>query len=298
MIEKVYNSKFFKIFVAFIYSLLFYIGYIDFLNVWFDYAGFNIIDERRDNLYLLLSTFFFCLFPLFFYNGFNRISAYYCIFIYFMLYIPIIITFFFNLKGNAFYVIYLDVLFMISMILLFLADNFTIRKFYVFPMRFDIFKISLFLCVIISLYMAVVYRNSLRFVGIEEMYEHRAKNAQIGSDIFTSYLSVWLYNVFIPICLGYSFFSKKKIYFIVASLACVLVYMTSAAKSVVLLPILYIAIYYFLKNRPLKGSMLSIGMGLGSLMVASLLTGLTAFSSILWMRTIGNGGFLTKFYHD
>lgn len=296
--ERFYNKKIWLYLSALLYTFIFYKGYIDFLNVWFDYAGFNIIEGRLDNLFLLILSFSFCLIPLFFYNGFNRISAYFCVFIYYMLYIPIVMIFYFNLQGDNFYVIYLDMCFMLSMIMLFFADKFTIRKFFVFPMKFDIFKISLILCIVLSLYMLIVYRNNLRFVGIEEMYEHRLKNAEIGSDIFTSYLSVWLYNVFIPVCLAYSFFSKKKLYFIIATLSCIIVYMVSAAKSVILLPVLYVAIYYFLRKRSLKGSMLSIGIGLCVLMIVALLTGMTAFSSILWMRTIGNGGYLTKYYHD
>ena len=47
----------------------------------------------------------------------------------------------------------------------------------------------------------------------------------------------------------------------------------------------------------LKNSFSTIGLGLIFLMIITLLSGLSIFSALLWMRTLGNGGMLTNYYH-
>ncbi|MFC6267714.1 hypothetical protein [Frigoriflavimonas asaccharolytica] len=293
-----YKHKILFLLIGLVYSAVFYNGYIEFLNGWFDYAGFLIIEGRRENLPFFILSFFFCILPLLFYNGFNRISSFLSIFIYYLLYVPIILTFFFNLEGSALYVSYLQFLFVLSMIILFKADKFVLKIKFRLPGDFDVFKFVLFACGFLTLYVAFVYRDNLEFVGFDHVYEHRSSNEQLGADVFTGYLSVWLHNVLIPICLSYSLFAKKKLYFIVATISAIIIYMATAAKSVLLFPLIFLAIFWFLKKRSLNYAFLSIGIVLSVVLVTTLFTGFSEFTSLLWMRTVGNGGYLTKFYHD
>lgn len=292
------KNKFIVILISLIYSYIFYIGYIDFLHPYFDYAGFHIINDRIDNILLISVTYLFVILPLFFYNGFNKISSFLCIFIYYLLYVPILFNFFFNMVGDVSYVIYMQFQFLVGMCILFSADYFQFKKRLILPFHVDIFKIMLSICILLTLYILFIYRSNLEFVSFTDVYDHRSKNVELGDDIVTNYLSVWLHNAIIPICLSYSFFSRKKIYFIIGSISCVIIYMATAAKSVLLFPILFYVIYLALKSRPLKSAFNTIGLGLISVMILTLYIGFNDFSSLLWMRTIGNGGYLTKYYHD
>lgn len=296
---KIKGNKRWHVFaIGFLYSYIFYKGYIAFLNPFFDYAGFEIIKGRLDDTFLLGITFLMAVVPLALYRGFNKISSYLCIFIYFMLYVPTIFSFFFNKIGSVEYVFYMEFQFFLGMCILFSADFFEFKKKLVLPTGFNIFKFMLFLCVILTLYILIIYRSNLQFVSFSEVYMHRSKNVELGGDVITGYLSVWLHNAIIPICLSYSFFSKKKIYFIVGSVSCVIIYMATAAKSVLIFPILFLVIFLTLRKRQFKHAFKPIGLGMIVLMLITLYFGFNEFSSLLWMRTIGNGGYLTKYYHD
>ena len=298
MIKNFFKKSYIIYIIGVIYAWVYYYGYIEFLNGYFDYAGFEIIDGRLQNDLFLLLTFSISILPLFLYRGIIKISSFLSVFIYYLLYIPIIFTFFFSLAGDVGFVILRQILFMIGMMIIFYADRFAFKKVIVFPTSFDIFKIVLFLCFAIAFYIAFVYRSNLQLVNFEEVYAQRSANQDFGNDNITGYLSVWLLNVLVPLCIVYSFFSKKKIYFIAGAFACLILYMATAAKSAVFMPIIMYGLYRLLLTKNLLRSFNIIGLALIVILLFSLMFEFNVYSSILWARTVGNGGSLTKYYYD
>lgn len=298
MFKKVYQKKYFKILLAFIYSYLFYYGYQEFLYQVFEYMGFTIVPHRIDNFLLVAYTYLLAIIPVFLHKGILKISSFLCIFIYLILYVPIIFTFFFQRESNVLYIMYIQLLFFIGMVMLFLVDRIPVsRKFYL-PSSFDLFKIILVLTWIGTLYIAYVYRGSLKFASYEDVYIQRSANADLGADIFTAYFGAWLANVFIPISSTYGLFAKKKLYFISGAVASLIFYMATADKVILLFPFIILCLYYLLRNKNLNNTFVAISAGLSLIMLGTLLTGLTVFASLFWMRTIGNGGLLTALYHE
>lgn len=297
MFKRIYNHKVTKIFIAVLYAVLFAYGYREFLYGAYEYAGFSIINERLDNSNFEFYTFLVAVLPVIFHNGIKQISSFISVFIYYILYIPIVITFFYNMEGEESYVMFLQFLFMISMSFLFLADRVKVSRSFILPANINPFKIILVLTWISTAYIAFIYRDSLKFSSYEDVYLQRAATQELGRNIFTAYLGAWLANVFIPISATYGLFSKKKIYFFSAVLGSLIIYMSTADKQILLFPFLIFGIYKLLMRSSLKNSFSTIGLGLIFLMIITLLSGLSIFSALLWMRTLGNGGMLTNYYH-
>lgn len=296
--KRILTRKITYLLIAFLYALLFYNGYKIFLNYNFAYAGYNILSARLDNTSLLIISFSLAIIPVIFFNGVKFISSFLCVFIYYLLYVPIIITYFFQLAGSFEYVVYQQLLFLLGMILLFSADRVEFLRNYELPAKFNIFKIVICCTILLSLYMIIIYRNNLHFVSFADVYTLRFANDIYGKDAITAYFSSWLANAMIPICLAYGLFARKKIYFIIGTISCIIIYMATASKGTLLFPLIIYGLFKLLKNKNLNASFSLIGLGLIVLMFISLQFDFNTFTSLLWMRTIGNGGYLTKYYHD
>lgn len=298
MLKKFYKKKAFKVLLAIFYSYLFYFGYQDFLYGAYRYASFDIVEGRLQDSPFKLYTFIAAVTPVFFHSGIRKISSFLCIFIYLVLYVPIIFTFFFQREADTGYIMYIQFLFLIGMSMLILVDRISVKRSFYLPSGLDPLKVVLVLTWIGTLYIGYTYRGSLRFVSYEDVYIQRSATAAMGGDVFTAYFGAFLANVFIPMTSAYGLFSKKRIYFISGVTASLIFYMATADKAILLFPFMIFGIYYFLKDKSLDNTFSAITLGLSVIMVITLATGFSIFSALLWMRTIGNGGLLTSLYHE
>ena len=287
-----------RLLIGFLYSLLFYYGYIHYLNHYFAYAGFDLVKDRIENGTFEVITLLICIVPLFSYRSRHlAISNFLSVFVYYILYVPIIITFFLGLEETMGNIIGLEILFMLGMSLLFFASRFHLNVI-TFPSKLDLFKVILVLSILCSLYIAFTYRNNLKLVSFDKVYDQRFANEDLGSGVITRYLSTWLSKFMLPICLAFGLFSKKRVYFIVGTIGCIIIYMATASKSQILLPIITFLLYRLLKNKSLNHVFVLLGLSISFLLVIGLAQDFNFFNSILWSRTIGFGGMLTMKYHD
>lgn len=294
---KIFEKRTAYYLIALLYAILFYQGYMIFLNPFFGYAGFEVNEPRLINYIFMIYTFVLTVLPIFFFRGVNTISAFVCIFIYYLLYIPIEITYFIDFDGDDMYVAYIQFLYFIGMCLLFYADRVQFKDKIVIPSEIDFFKVVLALSILSTGYMIVKYGSNLKLVSFEDVYEQRSATSKLGADVFTAYISSWLAYMMVPMCLTYGLFAKKKIYFLVGIFASIIIYMAIASKTALVFPIVIYFLYRILKNRNLKSSFSYLGMALIVLMFVSLLFDFNIYTSILWMRTLGNSGSLTMHYH-
>lgn len=294
---KIFEKRAFYYFIALLYAILFYQGYMIFLNPFFGYAGFEVNETRLTNYLFMIYSFALSVLPIYFFRGVNTISAFICIFIFFLLYIPIQITYFIDFDGDDLYVAYLQFLYFIGMCLLFYADRVSFKTKIILPSRINFFKVILWLTILSTFYMIAKFGGSLKLVAFEDVYEQRSATSELGGDVFTAYISSWLAYMFIPVCLAYGLFSKKKIYIIVGLFASVIIYMAFASKTALVFPVVIYFIYITLKNKSLKSSFTFIGLGLLAVMIVTLLLDFNVITALFWMRTIGNSGSLTLHYH-
>lgn len=294
---KIFEKRTAYYLIALLYAILFYQGYMIFLNPFFGYAGFEVNESRLTNYSFMIYSFALSILPICLFRGVSTISAFICIFIFFLLYIPIQITFYIDYDGDDSYVAYLQFLYCFGMCLLFYADRVTFKTKIVIPSNIDFFKVLLIVTILSTLYMIVKFGSSLKLVAFEDVYEQRSATSELGADVFTAYISSWLAYMFIPVCLAYGLFSKKKIYIIVGLLASIIIYMAFASKTALVFPFVIFIMYKTLKNRSLKSSFTFMGLGLIIIMTITLVLDFNSITALFWMRTIGNSGSLTLHYH-
>ncbi|WP_312304252.1 hypothetical protein [Chryseobacterium sp.] len=283
--------------IALLYAILFYQGYMIFLNPFFGYAGFGVNEPRLTNYIFMIYTFALVVLPIYFFRGVNTISAFVCIFIFFLLYAPIQVTFYIDYDGEDMYVAYLQFLYFLGMCLLFYADRVKFKTKIIIPSNVDFFKVLLIVTILSILYMIAKFGGSLKLVAFEDVYEQRSATSELGADVFTAYLSSWLAYMYIPVCLAYGLFAKKKIYIIVGLIGSIIIYMAFASKTALVFPFVIYIMYKTLKNRSLKSSFTFMGIGLITVMIITLLLDFNSITALFWMRTIGNSGSLTLHYH-
>ena len=232
------------------------------------------------------------------YRGVIGISSFLCIFIYFLLYVPIIITYHFSIDGSKLYIFYQQSLFVVGMTLLFVADRIQLKNGFSLKVNNNLFPIIPVVIIVFTLYLMIVYRSNLRIVSFADVYDLRSENSKLGGDVITGYLSAWLVNVLIPISFGYALFSKKWLYYLIGTLSCVIVYMATGAKTAVIFPIASYLVYKLFTKVNLNYAFFYFGTFLSVLTAILTMLEFNLFSSLILMRTIGNGGDLTRHYHD
>jgi hypothetical protein len=288
-----------NLFLAVLYVAVYFRCYVSFLSYHFGYAGYDLY--RRDTVFLAASVVIAVL-PAFLYRGVRGVSSVISVVIYFILYVPIIVTFALGSAKPANEILLVELVFMLGMALLFGADAIVVRNPFLLEGRLNLMPIALTLTCVSVLYMLLVYRGSLVFSSFgEDLYDVRSANEGLGTGLVTRYLSSWLSTVLIPLCFAYGLTARKYWYYLVATIACVVLYMAAANKIMILLPIVYI-LFFLLVRKRLSAiyPILAVVLSLLILVLVAIAPGGVAFlvSAIVLNRTIGNGGQLTATYYD
>ncbi len=289
--------------LAVCFVAVYYLGYVLFLHPWFGYFGFALYP--RSNAFLML-TVLVAVSPIVLYQDFRALSSAIAVFIYLILYVPIVLTFGLASSRPVGDIVIVQLVFMACMCVLFLTDRVIIRSPLKLDTELDLIPMVLVATVISTLYLLFVYRGHLRLVSFgEAVYAQRAATADVGGGLVTRYLSAWLATALTPLCLAHGLFTRNWKYFGAGSAACVVIYMAVAAKVMIILPFVYVALYLlFSGGRLRKVYPISIVSLLAFILVMLAITGadvggiIFLVSSILLSRTVGNGGLVTLAYYD
>jgi hypothetical protein len=151
--------------------------------------------------------------------------------------------------------------------------------------------------------MLVIYWGNLHFPSFgEDLYTVRAENESLGAGLVTRYVSSWLSTVLVPLCLAYGLTKKKPLYLTGGMVACLVLYLATSIKIIILLPFVYVGFYVLARKRLLKFypvlTVTIVALIIGLMAAANWGTIAFVVSSIVLMRTIGNGGQLTMAYYD
>jgi hypothetical protein len=66
---KIFEKRAFYYFIALLYAILFYQGYMIFLNPIFGYAGFGLNEPRLTNYLFMIYSFALSVLPIYFFRG-------------------------------------------------------------------------------------------------------------------------------------------------------------------------------------------------------------------------------------
>jgi hypothetical protein len=282
-----------------LYALVYIRCYVGFLNKHFEYAGFVLIP--RDTMFLAVS-FFIAVLPVVCYRGVRGVSSVIAVLIYFLLYVPIILTFALGSGQPLGEIVLVQVTFMFGMCLLFVADVVVIRNPLDLDSGIDLMPAVLVLTCLSIAHTLAAYRGNLSFASFEEVYVQRSASETLGAGLVARYVSSWLSTVLVPLCFAYGLVTRRLVYLTAAVAACVILYMAAANKIMILLPFVYLGFYLFTRKRlpaiyPILSSALSVVM---VVLVAVAPLGRVALvtASIVLSRTIGTGGLLASTYYD
>ena len=291
-----------RVLVAALFSVSYILIYTRFLNPWFEYAGFVLY--KKSFLFILFSC-IIAILPITFYRGYKTISSIISIFIYVLLYVPIILTFAMGANFSLFKILGIQLLFCCMMCLFFTADRFVfIRNFNNEKFAFLSDRFFLLLTIAITLFVLYIYKGKLAFMDFENVYEHRLDPNTVKVGAITGYLLSWFIYFFSPLCLVFGLVCKKKMYLITSVVASIVMYMAAANKMSILMPICLTGFYFLFSRFSINHIFSYVTLLFSSLMIVLLLIspqpGSVAFmmSTVLLWRTFGNGGYITLWYHD
>ena len=287
------------------YCIVYILCYILFLNRYAEYAGFTLYNT---NIAFIVLSVLIAAFPIRFHKECKSVSSFISIFIYVLLYVPIILTFEMGSGLPQLQIFGIQIIFMFCMILLLCADKFVVKP--AITLRFStnkdvtilIFNTVLVIAILLTLYVMWVYRGNMRLVSFNEVYELRAKNAELGTGLF-GYISSWLYTFFVPTCLVYGLMNKKKRFIVFSCVSCVIIYMATGSKGFVFFPVIIGGCYWLFKRVAFKHiyskfvSVLSFAL-LILLIVPTFSHHVFDIKMRIMWRIIGNGGYITMWYYD
>ncbi len=288
--------------LALLFTGMYVLCYTLFLAVYFDYDGVVLYPRE---LSFVAFTVLIAVLPIVMYRGFRAFSSAVAVFIYALLYVPITVTFALGSPLPVVEIVGIQVTFMLSMCLIFLADSIILRSPVDFHGHVALEPYCLALTVATTLYILFVYRGNLRFASFgQEVYTQRASAAELGTGLVARYLSSWLATVLTPVCLAHGLVARKVRYFLAGAVACVAMYMATAAKWMILLPFVYGASYVLFSHGRLRSVLALFILSVSALMAILLATVrnvegiLFMAASILMSRTIANAGQLTMAYYS
>jgi hypothetical protein len=294
------RNIFTNLFFALLYSIVFSFIYTLYLYPVHGYAHHDI--NNHGIIFWILGL-FISIFPILFYKGIKNISDYFAIMFYILVYIPTIITFTFALDSNKYNLGFVLIIYMLSMILFFIVNRVKISNNRI-AIKQQISIKSLTIITLLAITIIVfAYKDHLRLVSFDEIYDHRAESNNNITSSFIGYLFMIASGSLFPLLISYGLYEKKMKLIIIGFFGCLLGYLALAAKGSLFLPFIIIILYFIINktNRPF--ALLSITLSFISALILILAINypnnilIQWSSSILFQRTLGTPGLLNYLYY-
>ncbi|HTE01136.1 MAG TPA: hypothetical protein VK668_17720 [Mucilaginibacter sp.] len=283
-----------KYLIAIIYSIAYQFVHIYFLFHYFEYLGYKSFPFTYWDIAV---TTVFILLPLRLLPKSGGFTEVFFSSIYFLLYVPILITFLNHYKtfddrftNQVFFFVGFYVLFLIPKYIIFGRH----RKVNINAYNFNTSYV-LYITIFVLVSLMIAFRNQFSIVSFENVYAHRAENKLEG---VMSYILLWNTYFFGPLTMIIGLLKSKKLYIVIGILAIITTYGITASKISLFIPLAIIGTHYILKKR--KSIFKFYGVGLTALIAIFLAVPKQFFvlAAIVLMRTIGIGGLLTYQYNE
>jgi hypothetical protein len=148
---------------------------------------------------------------------------------------------------------------------------------------------------------AFVYRNHLRFVSFEDVYDLRFETNELIQNPLLLYLTSWLPYMLLPFHMARWLMRRQAADLVMALAASLIVYASSGSKASLLTPLIMLGISSILKSgRDVLKQLLVRLVGLQGF-VAIVIPNEDIFiwvKSILFMRILGTSGWTASVYYD
>jgi len=170
--------------------------------------------------------------------------------LYFTVYIPGLLIPLFMQLDNEFTLLLLELSLTGGMLLIALSYRIRPANIRCYPVNKKMFWTIFYICfVLMNVALLVVFKGSLHFASLEEVYDVRAKaSAVTQQNAGIGYISTLLGNVMNPFLIAYGLSIHRRKLVALGTLGQVLVYSTAAMRIILLSPPLIFLIYYSVKK--------------------------------------------------
>lgn len=283
---------------TFAFCWAFQFVYVAYIFPTYGYANFRYFPQSIDQNIL---TFVLAALPTLFFRNSRSPSSYGAAIIFVLCYVPAIVMLPFMLDAAYAPVFKIQLSLMASMSVLFIASTLgmieTAEKHSADKRLLQL--VGIFAAVSITILVATNYKH-MRLVSFADVYDLRADAGKTNSNTLIVYLISWLSYCFLPFFIAKGLANRDWRSLAIGMAGCFLVYVSSGAKSQILLP--FIMLMIFLIMRTSKSFLFLLCSGSA---VATLLVFLFPDDSFLvwgkstWlMRTLGTGGWTLSLYYE
>lgn len=283
---------------AFIYALVFHFAYLVYINPQFEYAHY---DYFPPGFLAVLATYLCVLAPLLLYRPSVAPAAAGASLIYALCYVPGQLIVLFTWQRSAVELESLQFSLAGSMAALFWASRMGRRL--DMPVQRET-RMSPLLHIATAVTIAIliaVYRDHMRLVSFSDVYDLRFETAEIETNPFVDYPVLWLSYCFIPFYLAQGFHHRKPLYVAWALFSCILIYSTTGAKSIILMPVIMFGIYTLMRLGKQLLLRLLVVLTFFVILIIELIPdeGLLLWvKSIMLVRILGTGGWTMATYYE
>jgi hypothetical protein len=276
--------------------LAFDVAYRFYINPAFEYAHYELFPSTWTQL---LVTYLLAMLPVVGARISNAPGAVGAAIIYALAFVPGQVMALHMWQGDALELILVQVALALSMTVVFWASRRGYREGVALPERAHVLASAL--TVVAVLVIVVVFRDNMRFVSFEEVYELRAESNEVEAGSLVSYLVMWLPYALLPHHIVRWIFLRKHTDLALGLAASVVIYMATASKAAILTPAIVLIIERIVRSSPDFLRALVTGLAAAQAAIVALIPDegvLMWVKSIVLVRILGTSGWTMSVYYD
>ena len=290
------NKMFVNLLSAITYVLVFRLVYEQYLYPVWGYMGYYYYVHSS---FVELLTNILAIAPIFYYQARKIPSDFIAIFIYIFIVAPSVLSIEYGFQDYKSVVVY-QIVYSIAMAVLFRIKT---PQHIIHQKNENKISFRVYFTVITVILVSVIaaFHSNMRLVSFAEVYNLREETAEVNVNPLIGYFMMWLANFFTPLFVSYGLYKKKKKIVALGFACALIVYMASALKSAITMPIFCVLIFYVLRCR--QGDIYNILPGVVTVFIVMYVVGIAADNyltfiilSLFIQRTFGISALLTPGY--
>lgn len=240
------------IFLSFIYLISYLIFYDEYLSLYFSYMR-GVIRGGLD-FYDTCLFYIFGLLPIFFYRGFRTLASGISFMVFLFIYIPCIHAAFITPLNSINNKTLIILTLCCSMISFFVTDGLYLGKSFFINIKPILSFKSLLIITIVLISVNLAFNlKYFKFVNFFKedtnvLYDLRSASAE-GRFIFLNYLTHWLKEGLMPVCLVYGLVSRNRCVVVSMFVGYIIMFMTDFQKITFLMPFIMTSFYYAISSK-------------------------------------------------
>lgn len=284
--------------LALLYGLAFHHAYAGYISPVYEYSHYYYFPAP---LPLTVASYVFLVLPCVFFRWTEAPSACGIALLYTLCYVPaqLIMLFNWNRDVDELLLVEASLTASMSLIMAFSAAGWRPTSQPISPSRL---KPIMAVLMAISLTLLVwTYRDHMRFVGFADVYDLRFETNELDTGPVVDYFISWLSYCFLPFYLARGIMNKRMRDVLLAIIAAVLIYMSTGAKSMILMPPIMLIMHALMQARekilPVLLAVLTFALYIVTDVLSDEGIGLWV-KFVFLLRTLCAGGWANFVYYD